>query len=181
MKNKFALLQAILLIAIVTMNACQTKQGNQVFNTKEDSVQFAKIVIEKYPNEFLELGDTSILPTKHYGVQPIPWDTVVAYKDYYDKDPKLFNLRNEAYKGFNIDPAGYARIMKNPNIKGIYLRLGRRTTGEYTIMLLGTDINGKIISQEEIPGPQTNLNSPKDTTDYDHLDPCPTNCPDIEN
>ncbi len=181
MKKHFALLPAALLLTIVMMNACQNKQEGKSFNSKEDSVQFAKTVIEQYPNSFLETGDTSILPTKPGGLQPIPWDTVLAYKNYYDKDPKLFNLENLPYKGFNIDPDGYRRIMKNAKVKGIYLRMGRRPSGEYTIMLLGTDSSGKIVSQVEVPALAGNETSPKDTTDYDHLEPCPTNCPDIDN
>lgn len=181
MKKYFSLLTALLLFTIVLLSSCDNDKAGKVFSSKEDSVQFAKTVIKQYPGSFLEMGDTSTLPTKGKGVQPIPWDTVLAYKDYYDKDPKLFNLQNEAYKGFTIDPAGYSRIMKNARVKGIYLRLGRKVNGEYTIMLLGTDGNGKIISQEELPGQQREVYSPKDTTDYDRLDPCPANCPPIEN
>jgi hypothetical protein len=174
-------LSAILFFTTVFLYSCNNgKSGNQ-FNSKEDSLSFAKDVMQKYGKEgslLLPEQDTPLKarPLLGKGMEPISWETVVKFKDYYDKDPQLFNLDKQPYKGFSIDTAGYTMLMSNTHIKGLYLRLGRKDDGAYTIMILGTDANGQVL--------QTKNSLLKTTGDensnFDQVIPCPTNCPDID-
>lgn len=172
---------------MLLMLSCKNQQASNPFPTKADSIQFAKMVIKTYPDwrgEQLPGPDSpgSMQPGK--GILPISWDTVKSYQANYDADPKLYNPAKVAYKGFRIDPAGYAVIIGNEKIQGLYLRLGKKNNGEYTIMVLGTDSTGNLVNgastttAKMMQDSSGDGNGAEDDTNYDHLDPCPQNCPD---
>ncbi len=165
---------AVVLFSCLLLWSCNDN-GGKVFATKDDSVKFAKSVAEIYRAEVCTL--TAPPDTFKNGVQAIPTDTVRAYQQYYDKGPKLFDTAGRPYKGFSVDPAGYYKITSNPRIKGIYLRFGRRANGSYTIMLLGTDEKGNLITSAAA----TEREAVGDNTNFDHVLPCPTNCPAGDN
>lgn len=180
MKKSILAFSALLFCLLFIETSCTRQKGRAGFTNKADSIQFAKAVYALYPNEVATppVFDTLTPPiTEKEGVIPIPWDTVVAYKQFYDKDPKLFNPLKQPYQGFSIDPNGYSMIKGNELIKGLYLCLGRKGDGAYTIMLLGTDENGNLINKGNT---QSKLANPKDSTNFDHLEPCPNNCIVIE-
>jgi len=168
------------LFLFFSLTSCTRQKGGSSFTSKSDSVQFAKAVYALYPNEVTEplVTDTLTPPiTDQEGVRPIPWDTVLSYKQYYAKNPLLYNPQKQAYQGFSIDPNGYSMIKGNELIKGLYLCLGRKGDGAYTIMLLGTDENGNLINKGDTQG---KLANPKDSSNFDHVIPCPDQCIVIE-
>jgi hypothetical protein len=180
MKKSIFAFSAALLCFVLIQTSCTKQKGGGSFTNKADSIQFAKAVYALYPNEVATppVLDTLTPPiTEKQGVMPIPWDTVVAYKNYYAKNPQLYNPQKQPYQGFSIDPNGFDMIKSNDLIKGLYLCLGRRGNGAYTIMLLGTDENGNLINKGNTQG---KLANPKDSTNFDHLDPCPNTCIVIE-
>jgi len=163
-----------LLIIISFMSSC-TNPSTSTFNNKEDSLKFARAVYQIYADDFAgETIDTAWLPGEK-GVHPISWDTVQSYQDFYDKEPKILDPNKQPYKGFSIDPNGYAWIKKNKIIRGLYLRLGRKGDGSYTIMLLGTDSLGKIIQKKSLRS-STGGTAP-DPSNFDNTIPCPDQCP----
>lgn len=160
--------------------SCTQQQGGTILKTKTDSVQFAKAVYALYPTEVVQAPILDTLApsiTDKEGVMPIPWDTVLAYKQFYAKNPQLYNPSKQPYEGFSIDPNGYRMIKENELIKGLYLCLGRKGDGAYTIMLLGTDENGYLINKGKTQG---RLANPKDSTNFDNVVPCPEQCIPIE-
>lgn len=180
MKKSIFACSAALLCFIFFQTSCTRQKGGGNFTNKADSIQFAKAVYALYPDEVVPspVFDTLTPPiTEKEGVMPIPWDTVVAYKNYYAKNPQLFNPLKQPYQGFSIDPNGFDMIKRNDLIKGLYLCLGRKGDGAYTIMLLGTDENGSLINKGFTQG---KLANPKDSTNFDNVVPCPQQCIVIE-
>ena len=163
---------AMLFVAVcILFIACGGNEG-KTFSNKTDSMAFAKAVIEQYENEpragrvladTLENGD---------GFSPISWEQVEDYSKRYDANACLKSADGVIYQGFCIDTAGYNRLLRTKEIKGLYLRLGTKPNGANTIMILGTDQNGKIITT----GGSAAV-APKDSTNFDNLNGCPTNCP----
>ena len=163
------------------LTGCDSNSSQQ-FATKQDSLLFAKSVLQKYPGE--EMGATLQQDTTGpargrsfrqggpgEGVQPISWETVLLYQSNYDKDPQIKAPAGYFYQGFTVDSAAYQRIIKTSSIKGLYLRLGKKEDNSYTIMILGLDANGNVMNGKEAN------RKPGDSTNYDHTDPCPENCP----
>lgn len=172
-KIRFPGIGIILFFCAVSFNACNG-DGAKQFSTKEDSLSFARSVMEKYPVGLKSMQDSTpakALPFSQTGLQPISWDTVVSYRNYYDKNPLLFNPLKQPYKGFSIDAAGYTNLLSNSAIKGLYLRLGRKGDGAYTIMVLGTDNAGNIL-QTDAALPATS----QAISNFDNLNPCPDIC-----
>lgn len=164
----------IALLIVAGFSRCSNPASGTIFQTKEDSINFARAVYQLYRQDVTNSApDTSLLPGTD-GVHPITWDTVQAYQEFYDKDPRLFNLKNEPYKGFSIDANGYAWIKKNTAIQGLYLRLGRKGDGSYTIMLLGTDSSGNILQKKSL---RTAADANGDPSNFDNTIPCPDDCP----
>lgn len=177
-KIKFLSIGIIIFFCVVSFTACNG-DGAKQFSTKEDSVSFARSVLEKYPGGITSMQDTTpsiAQPFSEKGMQPISWDTVVSYRNYYDKSPLLFNPLKQPYKGFSIDAAGYTNLLSNPAIKGLYLRLGRKGDGSYTIMVLGTDSEGNIL-QTGAALPATS----QAISNFDNTIPCPDLCPRGDN
>ncbi len=162
--------------------SCDSNSGKQ-FENKEDSVTFAKAVLEKYSlGQPLQNASRDTTPAgevkglKAPAMAPIDRKTILTYSLNYDKNPAMKDPAGFYYQGFSIDTAGYGTLIKTTAIKGLYLRLGRRDDGSYTIMVLGTDKDGKIISSYTMNrNDTTSLGS--DVTDFDALPPCPSNCP----
>ena len=175
MKRTISIIGAICIASLIFSTSCN--QAGTAFTTKADSLNFAKAYFNQYPEENSvkiklksEIGSAS-------AVQPINWQEVTRYRDQYDKQPLIYNFKEEALKGFLVDANGYKKIQSNSNIKGLYLRLARKDDGSFTIMLLGTDESGKVIEGNK----QNQMKSAKDSTedsDFDNLDPCPENCPE---
>ncbi len=179
-KNLCIVLASLLFVAYLT-SGCDAGKTTQNLNNKEDSLQFARSVLQKYGSENILLSqEQDSAPSSRVmgmdSMQPITWATYLKYRDYYDQNPLLFNPDKKAYKGYTIDAAGYAKLIGNPAIKGVYLRLGRKEDGSYTIMILGTDASGQILTTSDM------LSTEGDgDTNFDNILPCPTNCPKIEN
>ncbi len=172
---------ASLLVVAFAMAGCNSGDSSQAFRSKNDSLQFARTVMQQYGREsvLLTQEQDSAPRASVMGVdsmQPITWKTYLKYKDYYDKNPLIFNPNKQAYKGYTIDAVGYARLLNNAAIKGLYLRLGRRDDGSYTIMILGTDANGQVLSSSDSLSTEGDGDS-----NFDNILACPTNCPSIEN
>ena len=158
--------------------------SSQQFSTKEDSVRFAQAVLEKYPGEPMgaPLQQDTTGPAKGRtfqagpsgAVQPIDWATVLQYQSEYDKNPQIKSPKGVFYQGFSVDSAAYQAIIKTASIKGLYLRLGKKPDGSYTIMVLGLDASGNVMG-----GNKSNKadGGPNDDTNWDNTVPCPENCP----
>lgn len=161
--------------------------GGQQFATKEDSLSFAQSVMEKYPAESAPklgagLQDTTGPATgrtfqqagPEAGVQPIDWPTVLLYQANYDKNPQIKSPKGYFYQGFSVDSSAWQKIINTPSIKGMYLRLGKKPDGSYTIMLLGLDSKGNVMG-----GNKANKadGGPNDDTNWDNSIGCPENCP----
>lgn len=153
--------------------SCQ--QPGASFQTKEDSLKFAKAYFDLYPNDNSVVTKWNSDSGSSSAVQPINWDEVLRYKEQYDKHPLIYNIKGEALKGFLVDANGYSQIKGNNDIKGLYLRLARKDDGAFTIMLLGTDETGRVIGENKAQM-RSAEDSAKDS-DFDNVDPCPASCP----
>jgi len=163
---------AIFLFAILlSFTACNDDSGKDCFKTKQDSLAFAKAVLKTYPNEknlplvvtFAERS-AAIAPS-----EPVAWDTIDRYKRQYDQSPLLQKPGGAYYKGFILNATSFAAFKSNANCAQLYLRLGTKDNGEYTIMVLPMDKSKNLL--QSMPSPAgMNLN-------HDHLDPCPSECP----
>lgn len=175
MKRIFAIAGAVCITGLVFTTGCQ--QPGKAFTTKEDSLNFAKAYFNQYPEENSVKTKLKSDSGSASAVQPLNWAEVLRYRDQYDKQPLIYNIKGDALKGFSVDANGYNQIKSNSFIKGLYLRLGRKDDGTFTIMLLGTDGNGKVLGENQ----QTQRKALKDSTeqtDYDNVEPCPANCPE---
>ncbi|GEM_PF-2456490 len=173
-------LAAAFLFSVIFLFSCNTGNSGKQLNNKEDSLNFAREIMQKYANDGSLLSPKQDSPLKARtlagkGVEPITWDTVLSYQNYYDKAPLLFNPEKMAYKGFSVDPRGYSMIAGNSNIKGLYLRLGRKGDGAYTIMILGTDSVGNILQKNNVQSKSIEGDA---SSNFDNTTPCPEICPD---
>jgi hypothetical protein len=166
-------------ITCTVLYSCTGNSGKQ-FSNKQDSLSFAQAVMQKYPGQkplpSVERDTTGPDKPQPYEMQPISWETVKKYQYNYDNDPQLRTPGGLYYKGFSIDTAGYAMLLKTTEIRSLYLRLGKRDDGSYTIMVLGMDAKGNIIHTIT---PQTGLGG-DEPTNFDNLPPCPANCPPLD-
>lgn len=171
--QKIALNVAILIAISSFLMSCGGN-SEKTLSTKSDSLAFAKAVMEQYKEEPRLAGrmvaDTTDNNTE--GFSPITWDQVQDYSKRYDTNPCLKSADGVIYQGFSIDTAGYNRLLRTREIKGLYMRLGTKPNGDNTIMILGTDQNGKIINTGT-----TTAAAPKDSTNFDQVVPCPSGCP----
>jgi len=180
-KNLCKVLALLLFVGYLT-SGCDAGNTGQNLNNKEDSLKFARSVMQQYGRESLLLSqEQDSLPRSGEmgmdSMQPITWKTYLKYRDYYDRNPLIFNPDKTAYKGYTIDAAGYARLMNNTAIKGLYLRLGRKDDGSYTIMILGTDASGEVLQTSD----SLSTKGDGSPSNFDNILPCPTHCPKIEN
>ena len=166
----------IISIGMILAVGCNETSTSKM-QTKTDSLEFARKVMEMYPDSALAtpirsartsraaVGDTTIDLSGY-----LPWDSVIKYKDNYDKDPFVIPGVPKGYFGFMMNKQTYRAILDNANIEGLYLRFGRKSDGTYTIMILGTDAEGKLLefSNEQAGGAHSN---------FDNTLPCPSNCP----
>lgn len=181
-------IQSLLGLSLVCslLYSCDGNSGQQ-FATKQDSIRFAQSVIEKYPAESSEklggaLQQDTAGPAKGRtlqvgpdgAVQPIDWSTVLLYQSNYDKNPQIKSPKGYFYQGFSIDSAAWNKIINTPSIKGMYMRLGKKPDGSYTIMMLGLDAKGNVMG-----GNKANKadGGPDDDTNWDNSMGCPENCP----
>lgn len=172
-KLRFAAAVSAVCISLISCDSNDSK----TFSSKSDSLAFAKAVMDQYPEERAgrSVRDTTNPvsdPKPSDGFSPISWATVEAYSKNYDADACLKSPIGQYYQGFSIDTAGYNRLKRTLSIKGLYLRLGKKADGSYTIMVLGTDSNGNIIN--------TGITSmaPLDSTNFDNVRTCPDFCPE---
>ena len=175
MKQLFALLSVIGFSGLLFISSC--KQSGSTFNNKVDSLSFAKAYFDKYPEENKVKTKLKSDTGSATAVQPINWEEVLRFRTQYDKSPLIYNLKEEALKGFSVDANGFAQLRNNAKIMGLYLRLARRDDGSFTIMILGTDEKGNVLEANQ----QTHMKSAKDSTEYsdfDNLEPCPADCPE---
>lgn len=167
--------RAALFFAMLAFVASCNSGDSKTFSNKTDSLAFAQAVMDQYPEarSTRMVSDTSTPASSKPGdsFSPISWQTVEDFSKRYDESPGLKSPQGFYYQGYSIDTAGYNRLMKTTSIKGLYLRLGKKPDGDYTIMILGTDANGKIINTEATAA------SPRDTTNFDNIPPCPDLCP----
>jgi hypothetical protein len=164
-------LTAIAAICVAfTYTSCTSGRGS-AFKTHEDSLAFAKNYFNKYPDENsvvtrFSSDDTTIMK----GIQPITWATVTKYSGKYDVKPLIYNSAGEALKGYMVDSTGFSMILANKEIKGVYLRLGRKDDGAVTIMLLGLDGKNHLI-KDSTGGYNGDVN-------FDNTLACPKICPE---
>ncbi len=180
MYNSLLKVLALVLFVGALTASCDSGKNGPTLTNKNDSLTFARNVMKAYGGEAILSDQQQDRPAgaRTMGkdsMQPISWATYLKYKNYYDKNPLIFNPDNKAYKGYTIDAAGYARLMSNPAIKGLYLRLGRKDDGSYTIMILGTDGSGQVLNSSD----SLELGGNGDTN-FDNVIPCPTNCPKVD-
>lgn len=179
-KHLCKVLAVLFAVASVT-SGCDSRKTTESLNNKNDSLKFARSVMKAYGTESV-LAEQEQEPPQKAGMmagdsmRPISWETYVQYRDYYDKNPVLMNPDSKPYKGYTIDASGYNKLLNNPAIKGLYLRLGRKEDGSYTIMILGTDAGGQVLTTSDtlVTG------SGNGDSNFDNLNPCPLNCPKIE-
>jgi hypothetical protein len=173
MKILTALAGVCAISLLVTFVSCTSGDG-VILKSRADSLRFARGYFDKYPEEnSLKIKYRSADSVVAKGVHPITWLEVEKYKKSYDKHPLIFSSDGKALNGFLIDSTGYALILGNKNIKGLYLRLGKKDDGAFTIMLLGTDAKGAVIRDTTY----TNQGTYDTNGDFDNVLPCPTNCP----
>jgi hypothetical protein len=99
----------------------------------------------------------------------ISFSTVMSYRDAYNQHPIMRDPQtNLIVKGFTIDAKGVQIIRDSLRYRQIYIRLGRKPNGHYTMMLLPLDANGNLVQNGTNPGVGAN---------YDNLEPCPDECP----
>lgn len=179
MKILPSLLTLALLCALITYTSCVNQTSE--FRTKEDSLKFAKSIFAKYPDENSVITPYRYEDTSMKKVfKPISWEEVETYKKLYDRKPIIYGPDGVAMKGYFIDSTGYSMIKSNPIIKGLYLRLGRKPDGLFTIMVLGTDRKGNVV--RDMMGKEMLPKQPKDSTNFDNTPPCPNDCPlDFDN
>jgi hypothetical protein len=160
---------------IFILCSCNNNKASQTFATKEEALHYADSIYASYPKvtrpamaNFSEFAADSVGFTK---MTEIDWDTVIKYRDNYDKTPLLYRLRDgKPYRGFRVDVDALNLIRKIGRYKQLYIRLGKKDNQEYTFMVLPLDEKGNLIQGMRRPkgtGPNDN---------YDHLDPCPDNC-----
>lgn len=155
-----------LISMIFVITACNNQSESTCFKTREDSLAFAKLVMEKYPDTLPkeEMKIWVSQENKIAAAGPISWATVEAYSASHDSSP-LFRIGGQTVKGLMVDATGlnYVRGLSAANYSKLYLRFGKKPDGSYTVIILPVKTNGEI---EKI-----------DNRNYDHLDPCPTSCP----
>jgi hypothetical protein len=171
--QKFTLNLVILIAISCLLIACGVNT-EKTLSTKSDSLAFARAVMDQYKDDSRLAGRMVSDTTENNGERfsPISWDQVEDYSKRYDVNPCLRSADGVIYQGFSIDTAGYNRLLRTREIKGLYMRLGTKPNGDNTIMILGTDQNGKIINT----GSYTAA-APKDSTNFDQVVPCPVECP----
>lgn len=166
-------LSIFLCVILISLSACNDNAGKDNFKTKQDSLAFAKTVFKAYPNEknlplvvtFAERSSEKMLS------EPVAWDTIDKYKTQYDISPLLQKPGGGAYyKGFILNTASFTTFKNNTNCSQLYFRLGKNDNGEYTIMVLPMDAKRNLLQSTPVTGVGQNLNQ-------DHLDPCPSECP----
>ncbi|RYY47983.1 MAG: hypothetical protein EOO06_11595 [Chitinophagaceae bacterium] len=172
-----------LLISCILLYSCDGNSSKQ-FSSKQDSLNFAQAVMQQYPGERVTAStpqDTTA-PVRGRtfqagpgGVVPIDWATVKLYQSNYDKDPQIKAPQGYYYQGFSLDSAAYQTIIKTPSIKSLYLRLGKKPDGSYTIMVLGLDAKGNVMGGDKSNKADGGTN---DDTNWDSLKECPDQCPE---
>jgi len=163
----------LFIVTSILTTSCNLFSSNQAFTTKEDSLIFARKVYAKYYN-----ADQSVVvkfdsvPAQYAGqkTHPIDWDTVRHYRALYDQHPLLLMPDGTPYRGFKLDSSGF-KMLKSSKYYELYIRLGRKDDQTYTFMILPIDKDGKLVQRS----PRSVKTDPNDN--YDHLDPCPENCP----
>jgi hypothetical protein len=156
---------------LFTYTSCTTGGGTG-FTSKEDSMKFAQAYFDKYPEENsvkVKYGDT--VPMR--SLQPITWAQETKYSLSYDKKPLIYSPTGVPLQGFFVDTTGYAMIQANKAIKGLYLRFGKKDDGSFTIMLLGTDSNNKLIKDSV----KTGGYGGGIPSNFDNTPSCPNFCP----
>lgn len=158
------------LCILLTYSSCTSGGGG--FTTKEDSLRFAKAYFKKYPDEnsvTTKLQSADSIVARGFG--PISWDQVLDYKKNYDKNPIIYGPDGVALHGFTIDSTGYRLIQRSRQIRGLYLRFGRKVDGVFTIMVLGMDSKGNVIKD-------SSLLEGDENSDFDNVPKCPMDCPE---
>jgi hypothetical protein len=168
--NTLKVLAAIAALCVLfTYTSCTG--GGTVFRTHQDSMAFAKTYFDKYPEEnSVKTVFNSVDSIAMKGIIPISWQTATKYSESYDQKPLIYNPAGDPLKGYFVDSAGFSLIQANPQIKGLYLRFGRKTDGAFTIMLLGTDSKNYLIKDSKTNG----------DANFDNTLPCPKECPPNE-
>jgi len=167
--TNFFSLCLLVVTGLFILHSCNNKQASQSFATKTEALHFADSIYASYPGVTRASVATF---TRKDTLTPIDWDVVIQYSRNYDDSPLLKKPDMTPYKGFLIDSAGYALLVRKHNkYKQVYLRFGRRSNGEYTIMVL------PMAADSIIHRGRRNPNKATDNNNYDHLDPCPEQCP----
>jgi hypothetical protein len=195
--KKTSYLLILLVISFAFLNSgCNGTGSSSCFKTKEDSIVFARKVDSIYPKQIsntqlkvdslprkpLEVSFAvpkstmeKLAPNARYNMMPISFDDVELFARNYDHDPLLKEpgTNGRPYKGFKIDASAYSLLKrKHGGYEELYLRFGRRPSGEYTIMIL--PMRGNRLAYR---GPRDDSKRTDPDNNYDHVDPCPDRCP----
>lgn len=188
MKTRFIQKINLLITAFAVglfLHSCQSSTSPKIncFKTKQDSLNFAKNVLQIYPELQGPLDVEFSREQKNWAARPsgfdgIDYKWVKIYANNYDSVPLFLDKR-----GFIIHEEGLSLIKNNPNYKLLYLRFGKRTSdrkvkNDYTVMILPLKSDSTFVFKGD-----GTLSRGTDSN-YDYLDPCPkclnSTEPDIE-
>lgn len=159
---------SMLFLSLFFISCDQGAGSISLTNTDSSNIALAYLKAHSNESNIQALAKTTFQDTtqKKFSAAawaPLPWSTVENYSFNHDQSPLMVSQGN-IVKGLMIDATGLSAVRALPaTVKKIYLRFGKKPTGEYTIMVLPVDGNNNVRKSD-------NMN-------YDHLDPCPTYCP----
>ncbi len=161
----------VLAVGIFVLTSCNDGQKFASLSSKQDSLNFANKIYESYPDEPLTGVGTF---EKRDTTKPVSWEDVELFTQIYDRHPLLRQpgQNGKPYKGFIIDSSGLAELIDKYQKKKydrLYLRLARKDNGDYTFLIL--PMKGDTLIQTRKHDKTTGDDN------YDHLDPCPDQCP----
>lgn len=162
-------------IVISLLLSCNNdSKPKDCFKTKQDSLNFVKAVIKKYPEaQGPKIADFGSNPNKSLGTprfNPVDWAKIQLWAGYYDVHPLIANKN-----GFFIDARGLGFLKNNSNYKQVFLRFGKYTDSDdltdYTVMIIPLNADSTVL-WKGIVSTTAGANN-----NYDELDPCPNICP----
>lgn len=171
-KILFLLIPGFILLLIGCNNETSTKTE---FKTKKDSIQFAKAILQIYPEaqepQKAGFGDGSQQALSIDKMKPIAWTRLKSFAGNYDKIPFLKNVQ-----GFFIDANGLESLRRNNAYNQLYVRFGKHTDDEninndYTIMFIPLKADSTVLHKGDVNVAIDANNN------YNYVDPCPVVCP----
>jgi hypothetical protein len=168
-----------LLAVLIIMFASCCNNDKQSSGSKEapiDSLKIVKAYLKKHPQPMVVSFD-SVHSVASKDMEPIDWEKdVTRYAGNYDEYPAMIKANDTPMRGWRIYENDLDLIRKKVNYRQLYLRLGRRGDGSYTLMILPLKGDGSVLYRRGKNPKRRPMTDPPDNN-YDHLDPCPDQCP----